>query len=178
MLQIKLVSQLPKNWENRSAEEIRLLWDSLEFQIEPTEGLDLNPGYLLFDNEEEFKEAILARNELQNPTMLMRHELAHAECMRALGQTAIRYGLIYDDRFPGRNLVSNAVTLHGESVIWPNLAYVATYAAPSDRSRIDKQVIWDHGYPSIQYLTDRIELWNNSDHGLTIPMPGSLEIDT
>ncbi|HEY5268519.1 MAG TPA: hypothetical protein VII94_05315 [Candidatus Saccharimonadales bacterium] len=178
MISIKSVTKLPENFLSLPTEEQNLQVDMVMMSIEGTKELDSDPRHLVFEDEEQFRVAILARRELIDPAELLRHELSHAECGKALGFTAIRFGLTYEDSLPGRNFVSNAVTFLGGSVILPNIAYAATFAAPKKPSRGDVMNIRKHGYHSVQFLTERIELWNNSDHSFTIPMPGSFEIDS
>jgi hypothetical protein len=178
MPRVKSTSNVPEDFLDRTREEQNLVVDSFELLVEGTDELDSDPRCLLFDTEEEYRIALLARTELRDPLKLLRHELAHAECAKAVGFTAIRYGLIYDDQFEGDTLVKHGVAVLGGSVTLPNIAYASTFVAPSDPSYSDIQNMRRHAYHSVQYLSERIELWNNSDHGLLIPMPGSFDIGT
>lgn len=124
--------------------------------------IDVYMGYLV-ENTKLYDSAESIRN----------HELAHARCAEALGNVTVKFYV----RIMRSGIEYGAFTAAYGPARWPNIGFAAVAAAPVNPSRMDMGEIYKSGYKSIDDLAERIHIWNKSDNGLVIPMPGTFEIN-
>jgi hypothetical protein len=121
------------------------------------------------------KDLIELYGEYEGPQAFI-HELMHGKVGERLGLVAV-YGIkrvvIPDFQYEEYQGITNFAPFKA----LPNIALAGIAAAPTEPSETDIVSLYQNGYPSVAYLSDRIEKWNARDHGLKIPMPGTIEID-
>jgi hypothetical protein len=155
-------------------EERRDFNDALTFSLPEFKPVD-DKHY--FDDIDEYVTYLTALNAGRmvlnglTPDQIRSHELAHARVALKLGAKSVKFYLEVTPM--GRE--HGAYTAAFGPLELPNIAYAAITAAPLQPSAYDISQMQPTGYPSVDYLSQRIHKWNKEDHGLVIPMPGELE---
>lgn len=130
---------------------------------------------IYFDDLDEYCAYLESNTHLDYPIdVIYSHELAHAQCARALGVASVRY-YVQIIEVGGFKIETGAFTESFGPIELPNLAYASIAVAPQSPSSIDMRTIRPYGYPSVDFVAERIHRWNMQDRGLVIPVPGSLE---
>ncbi len=134
--------------------------------------------YTFYDTPDDYLKGIESMG-VEEPKPWLDHELSHGICALKVGVKSVRYAVVnkpVDINGHRIWLPDHLATITEGPVSIPRLALAAIKAAPKAPSVPDLRVMKKLLYPSVEDLEERITKWNNNDTGLTIPLPGTIDI--